>query len=138
MDRSFIPAFEALFCSLNREDLDSLSPFKLNGLSYYRNIRVQPGLLQWLINHFDPSNNLIQHDNFEICLLFEELSIISGRIPLTEEIPVVPRLDVDPTSLIPPVFGFSAYEILSYDFGADAMPLQLLVDRALGMDSTSP
>ncbi|KDP42650.1 hypothetical protein JCGZ_01707 [Jatropha curcas] len=48
------------------------------------------------------------------------------------------RLDKVPTSLILPVFGFSTYEIPSYDFGADVVPLQPFVDRALGIDHISP
>ncbi|KDP35466.1 hypothetical protein JCGZ_10859 [Jatropha curcas] len=55
-------------------------------------------------------------------------------IPVTEEVPVVPPLDIDPASLILPVFSFSAYEILSYDFRANIEPLQPFVDRALSMD----
>ncbi|KDP27414.1 hypothetical protein JCGZ_20242 [Jatropha curcas] len=39
MDRSLAHSFEALFHSLNREDQDLLSPFELNGLSYYPNIQ---------------------------------------------------------------------------------------------------
>ncbi|KDP24817.1 hypothetical protein JCGZ_25284 [Jatropha curcas] len=54
------------------------------------------------------------------------------RIPVVEEIPTVPLLDIDSASLILPVFGFTAYEILSYDFGADVVALRLLVNRALG------
>ncbi|KDP36660.1 hypothetical protein JCGZ_07878 [Jatropha curcas] len=105
MDRSIAPAFEALFCSFTHKDWHVLSPFELNGLSYYRNIRVQLRLLQWLIDHFDHSDNLFRHNDFEICPLFEEFSIISGRIPVTEEIPTLMRP---------------------------------LIDRALGMDCTSP
>ncbi|KDP45561.1 hypothetical protein JCGZ_18221 [Jatropha curcas] len=123
MDPSLAPAFEALFYSFTRKDWHVLSPFELNGLSYYRNIRVQPRLLQWLIGHFDHLNNLFRHNDFNIYLLFEEFSIIFGRIPVIEEIPAVPRLDVDLASMILPIFGFSAYEILSYDFGADVVPL---------------
>ncbi|KDP47082.1 hypothetical protein JCGZ_03890 [Jatropha curcas] len=127
LDWTLASAFEALFCSLSREDWDSLSLFEVNMLSYYRNIRVKLGLLQWLINHFDPSNNLFCHNDFEIYLLFEELSIISRRIPVVDEIPAVPRLDLDPA-------GGLAYEISSYDFGAYVVHLQPLVDRALGVD----
>ncbi|KDP20207.1 hypothetical protein JCGZ_10645 [Jatropha curcas] len=137
MDRSLAPAFEALFCSLSHKDWDLLSPFELNGLSY-RNIQVQPGLLQWLINHFDPSGNLFHHNDFKIGPLFKELNIIFGRIAVVEEVPVLPQLDVGPTSLILLVFSFSAYEIPSYGFGADVVPLRLFVDRALSMDRTSP
>ncbi|KDP34313.1 hypothetical protein JCGZ_12661 [Jatropha curcas] len=57
---------------------------------------------------------------------------------MTEEIPVVPWLDVDPASMILPLFSFSAYEIPSYDLRADVVSLQPLVDRAFGMDRTSP
>ncbi|KDP24579.1 hypothetical protein JCGZ_26528 [Jatropha curcas] len=55
-----------------------------------------------------------------------------------QEVHVVPQLDIDPTSMILPKFGFSAYGILSYDFGVDVVPLRPLVDRALSMDCTSP
>ncbi|KDP27389.1 hypothetical protein JCGZ_20213 [Jatropha curcas] len=54
-----------------------------------------------------------------------------------EEISVVPRLDINLTSMILPVFSFSAYEIPSYYFEADVMPLQPLINCALGMDRTS-
>ncbi|KDP41913.1 hypothetical protein JCGZ_26931 [Jatropha curcas] len=57
---------------------------------------------------------------------------------MTEEVPTVPRLDVDLASIILPVFGFSTYEIPSYDLGADVVFLQPLIDRILGMDCTSP
>ncbi|KDP28961.1 hypothetical protein JCGZ_19655 [Jatropha curcas] len=73
-------------------DWGLLTPFKLNGLSYYQNIRVQPGLLQWLINHFDSSQNLFRHNDFEIYPLFEEFSIISGRMLVVEEVLAVPRV----------------------------------------------
>ncbi|KDP30550.1 hypothetical protein JCGZ_15259 [Jatropha curcas] len=138
MDWSLATAFEALFYSFSREDQDLLSPFKLNRLNYYRNIRVQPELLQWLINHFDSLNNLFRHNDYKICPLFEEFNIIFGRIPVVKEVDVVSRLDIDPASLILPVFIFSAYEIPSYDFDVDAVPLQPLVDRALSMDHTRP
>ncbi|KDP27478.1 hypothetical protein JCGZ_20013 [Jatropha curcas] len=138
MDQSLAPAFEALFCNLNCEDLDSLSPFELNGLSYHQNIQVPPGLLQWLINHFDPSHNLFHHNEFEIYSLFEELNIISGRIPVIEEILMVPRLDIDPASLILLVFSFSTYEIPSYEFRVDVMSLRPLAEHAMSMDRTSP
>ncbi|KDP27446.1 hypothetical protein JCGZ_19807 [Jatropha curcas] len=82
--------------------------------------------------------DLVQLISLEICPLFEELRIISGRIPIAEEVPVVSRLDIDPASLILPVFGFSTYEISSYDFDADVVPLRLFVDRALDMDCISP
>ncbi|KDP22041.1 hypothetical protein JCGZ_02993 [Jatropha curcas] len=95
-------------------------------------------LLQWLINHFDPLDNLFRHNDFEICPLFEEPGIIFGRIPVIEEVPIVPRLDVYPTSMILPIFGFSASEVPSYDFEPDVVPLHPLVDRALSMDRTSP
>ncbi|KDP20221.1 hypothetical protein JCGZ_09848 [Jatropha curcas] len=65
-------------------------------------------------------------------------SVISGRIPVVEEVLAMPQLDVDPASLILPIFGFLAYEMLSYDFGANVVPLRLLVDCALVMDRTSP
>ncbi|KDP44566.1 hypothetical protein JCGZ_22148 [Jatropha curcas] len=90
MDRSLAPVCEALFHNFSGEDWDLLSPFDLNGLSYYRNIWVQPRLLQRLINHFDPSDNLFCHNDFEIYPLFEEFSIISGRIHVTEEVLTVP------------------------------------------------
>ncbi|KDP40998.1 hypothetical protein JCGZ_03794 [Jatropha curcas] len=125
MDESLASAFEPLFRSLNCEDRELLSPFELNGLSYYQNIQIQPGSLQWLSNHFDTSDNLFRHNDFEIC-------------PLFKEIPAVPRLDIDLASPILPVFGFTAYEIPYYDFGADVVPLRLLADRALGMDCNSP
>ncbi|KDP23168.1 hypothetical protein JCGZ_00079 [Jatropha curcas] len=124
MDQTLVPAFEVLFHSFSHEDWDLLSPFKLYGLCYYRHILVQSGLLQWLINHFDPLGNLFRHNDFELCPLFEEFSIISGRISMVEEIPIVPRLDIDPASLILHVFDFSTYEMLSYDFGADVVPLR--------------
>ncbi|KDP35976.1 hypothetical protein JCGZ_10535 [Jatropha curcas] len=57
---------------------------------------------------------------------------------MVEEVPAVPRVDVDPTSLILLVFDFSAYEIPSYDFRANVMPLRLFVDRALSIDRASP
>ncbi|KDP34742.1 hypothetical protein JCGZ_11268 [Jatropha curcas] len=41
---------------------------------------------------------------------------------MVKEILAVPRLDISPASLILHVFGFSAYKILSYDFGADVVP----------------
>ncbi|KDP30088.1 hypothetical protein JCGZ_18563 [Jatropha curcas] len=88
--------------------------------------------MQWLINHFDPSDILFCHNDFELYPLFEEFSIISGRIPVVEEIPAVLRLDIDLASLILPVFGFLAYKIPSYDFGADVMALQPPVDHAYG------
>ncbi|KDP47167.1 hypothetical protein JCGZ_25676 [Jatropha curcas] len=94
------------------------------------------GLLQWLINHFDHSNNLFPHNNFEICPLFEEYSIIFGRIPVTEEIPIVPWLNIDPALMSMVIFSFSAYEIPSYDFRANVVPLRPLIDHALGMDRT--
>ncbi|KDP45538.1 hypothetical protein JCGZ_18775 [Jatropha curcas] len=121
----------------SHEDWDLLSPFELSELNYYRNIQVQSGLLQWLINHSDSSEKLFCHNDFMIYPLFEEFIIISGRIPVVEEIPAVAQVDIDPTSLILPVFGFSAYEILSYDFGANVVPLGPLVDRAMSMDHTS-
>ncbi|KDP41093.1 hypothetical protein JCGZ_03223 [Jatropha curcas] len=123
MDRSLAPAFQAFFRSFSHEDWDLLSPFEVNRLSYYRNIQVQPGLLQWLINHFDPSDNLFHDNDFEICPLFEEFNIIYGRIPVTEEVPVMPKLDFDPALMILPIFGFSAYEIPTYYFGAHVVPL---------------
>ncbi|KDP21559.1 hypothetical protein JCGZ_03667 [Jatropha curcas] len=132
MDQSLALAFEALFRSFSHEVWDLLTPFELNGLSYYRNIRVQPGLLQWLINHFVPSDNLFCHNNFEIYPLFEEFKIFSGRILVVEEVPAVPRLDIDPASLILSVFDFSTYEISSYDFGADVVSLQSLIVLAQG------
>ncbi|KDP38789.1 hypothetical protein JCGZ_05125 [Jatropha curcas] len=138
MDRSLALAFEALFLSFSHKDWDLLSPFKLNRLSYYQNIRVLSGLLQWLINHFNSLDNLFRHNDFEIYLLFEEFSIISWRIPVIEEVPVVPQLDVDPTSMILLVLSFLAYENLSYDFSTDVMPLHSLVDRSLNMDHTNP
>ncbi|KDP41051.1 hypothetical protein JCGZ_03157 [Jatropha curcas] len=67
-----------------------------------------------------------------------EFNIIPKRIPMVEEVPVVPQLNIDPASLILPIFDFSAYEIPSYDFDADVVPLQPLVDCALSMDCTSP
>ncbi|KDP33119.1 hypothetical protein JCGZ_13566 [Jatropha curcas] len=70
--------------------------------------------------------------------LVKEFNIIFWSLPVTEEIPIVPWLDIDPALMILPVFGFSSYEIPSYDFGADIVPLRPLVDRALGMDRTSP
>ncbi|KDP25166.1 hypothetical protein JCGZ_24184 [Jatropha curcas] len=89
-----------LDCTIFRhKDWDLLTPFELNELSYYKNIRVPPELLQWLINHFDPSDNLFRHNNFEICPLFEEFSIISRRIPMVEEVLTMPRLDIDPALL---------------------------------------
>ncbi|KDP23831.1 hypothetical protein JCGZ_27120 [Jatropha curcas] len=81
--------------------------------------------------------NLFHHNDFEICPLFEEFSIIFRRIPIIEEVPMVLRLDIDPASLILPVFDFSTYEIASYDFGADAFPLLPFVDHALSVDRTS-
>ncbi|KDP46801.1 hypothetical protein JCGZ_11172 [Jatropha curcas] len=111
MDRSLAPIYEALFCSFTGEDWDTLSSFELNRPNYYRNIRVQPGLLQWLNNHFNHSDNLFQHNDFEIYPLFKEFSIIFLWIPMTEEILAVPRHDIDPASMVLPVFGFSAYEI---------------------------
>ncbi|KDP23021.1 hypothetical protein JCGZ_01684 [Jatropha curcas] len=66
-----------------------------------------------------------------------KLSIISRRIPMVDEIPAVPQLDIEPASFILPVFGFSVYEIPSYDFGADVVPLRLLVQCAMSMDRTS-
>ncbi|KDP29606.1 hypothetical protein JCGZ_19133 [Jatropha curcas] len=138
MDRALARGFKALFCSFSYEDWDLLSPFELNGLSYYRNIRVQPELLRWLINHFDPLDNSFRHNDFEIYPLFSELSIISRRMLVPEEIPALPRLNIDPASLILHAFNFSAYEILSCDFGADVMPLRPFVDHALSVDRTSP
>ncbi|KDP35486.1 hypothetical protein JCGZ_10933 [Jatropha curcas] len=137
MDRTLTPVFEALFRGFSHKDWDLLSPFEVDGLSYYQNIQVQPGLLQWLINHFDSLDNLFHYNDFEICPLFEEFSIISRRIPMVEEIAMVPRLDIF-ASLILPVFVFSAYEITSYDFGVDVIPLRLLVDCAMSMDRTRP
>ncbi|KDP30165.1 hypothetical protein JCGZ_18198 [Jatropha curcas] len=66
-----------------------------------------------------------------------KLSIISMRIPVIEEIPAMRRLDIDPASLTLVFFGFSASEIPSYDFGADVVPLQPLIERAISMDCTS-
>ncbi|KDP47096.1 hypothetical protein JCGZ_03904 [Jatropha curcas] len=68
MDMSLAPTFEALFHSFSHEDWDLLIPCELKGLSYYQNIWVQLGLLQWLINHFDPSNNLFHHNDFNMYL----------------------------------------------------------------------
>ncbi|KDP28038.1 hypothetical protein JCGZ_19715 [Jatropha curcas] len=128
------------FCLLTAQgaDWDLLSPFELEGLSYYQNIRVKPGLLQLLINYFDPLNKLFRHNVFEICPLFKELSIIYGRIPMVEEIPTVPRLDIDPASLILLVYSFSAFEIQSYHFGANVVPLQPFIERAMSIYRTSP
>ncbi|KDP25894.1 hypothetical protein JCGZ_23720 [Jatropha curcas] len=131
------PMDKALFSSFTRRDWDTLSPFELNRWSYYRNIRVQPGLLQWLINHFDYLDTLFRHNDFKICPLFKEFSIIFGRILVIEEIPVVPRLNIDPSSLILPVFGFSAYEIPTYELGDDVVTLRPL-ERALEMDCANP
>ncbi|KDP30057.1 hypothetical protein JCGZ_18382 [Jatropha curcas] len=93
--------------------------------------------MQWLINYFDPSDNLFRHNDFEICPLFEEFNIIFRRRPVVEEVPIVPRLDIDPASLILLVFGFAAYEIPSYDFGDNVMHLRPLIDRSLSIDRTS-
>ncbi|KDP43653.1 hypothetical protein JCGZ_22967 [Jatropha curcas] len=57
---------------------------------------------------------------------------------MVEEIPAVPWLDIDPALLILPVFGFSTYEIPSYDFGADVVPLQSLVERAMRENGQDP
>ncbi|KDP24685.1 hypothetical protein JCGZ_26506 [Jatropha curcas] len=57
---------------------------------------------------------------------------------MTKEILAVPRLDIDLGLMILPVFGFLAYEIPTYDFEANVVPLRSLVDRALSMDRTSP
>ncbi|KDP44660.1 hypothetical protein JCGZ_19696 [Jatropha curcas] len=57
---------------------------------------------------------------------------------MTKEIPSVPRLNVDPASLILPVFSYLAYEIPTYELGADVVPLRLLVEHALEMDCASP
>ncbi|KDP27093.1 hypothetical protein JCGZ_20317 [Jatropha curcas] len=73
-----------------------------------------------------------------MCPLFEELNIISRRIPVIKEIPVVLWLDIDLTSLTLLVFGFSAYEIPSYDFGADTVPLRSFLEGAMSMDHSSP
>ncbi|KDP47180.1 hypothetical protein JCGZ_25689 [Jatropha curcas] len=57
---------------------------------------------------------------------------------MTEEVPIVPRLNVDPASWILLVFDFSAYEIPSYDFETDVMLLRPPIDHVLGMDRNSP
>ncbi|KDP39757.1 hypothetical protein JCGZ_02777 [Jatropha curcas] len=82
-------------------------------------------------------------DYNEVCQLYEVGCLKLAEARLSDEhiflkIPTVPRLDVDPASLILPVFSFSAYEILSYDFRADIVPLRPLVNRAMSMDRTSP
>ncbi|KDP23175.1 hypothetical protein JCGZ_00086 [Jatropha curcas] len=51
---------------------------------------------------------------------------------------MVPQLDIDLALLILPFFCFTAYEIPSYNFGTNVVPLRPLVDFALGMDSASP
>ncbi|KDP24010.1 hypothetical protein JCGZ_27038 [Jatropha curcas] len=74
-------------CQLYEAACPKLAVVRLSD-EHISNIWVQPGLLQWLINHFDPSDNLLHHNDFEIYLLFEEFNIISGRIPVVKEVPV--------------------------------------------------
>ncbi|KDP27660.1 hypothetical protein JCGZ_20008 [Jatropha curcas] len=49
----------------------------------------------------------------------------------------MPRLEIDPASLILLMFGFLAYEIPTYEIGADVVPLRQLVKPPLEMNLAS-
>ncbi|KDP30726.1 hypothetical protein JCGZ_15527 [Jatropha curcas] len=155
MDWALVVMFKALFRCLTRDDWNALSPSNSIGWCEYSNFEAQKAYFFGLqtvrpdrrpfkkFTESMPIWYLKRPENYEDRrtgpgIFFGEFSIISRRILVTEEILMVPRFDVDSASMILPMFYFLAYEIPSYDFRADVVPLHPLIDRALEMDHASP
>ncbi|KDP30558.1 hypothetical protein JCGZ_15267 [Jatropha curcas] len=129
--------YRALFHSLARADWDILLPFEAGWAELPLKFLSLTQVIKRLIKHFDNSDNLFRHNDFEIYPLFKEFTTISSSIPVIEEIPTVPLLDIDPASLILLIFRFSTYEILTYELRADVVTLRPVVEHALRMDHAS-